>query len=122
MYTQDEWKEAIVLTERGQRLLIIYTGESYENADEIIAGVSSFVGNCDGSEAEANFHLISAAPDMYEKLIKVNKWLDMLIKDSESSLKTCFFVTLKEAHEADIKNFKAIKADITNALNKAEGK
>jgi glutamine synthetase type III len=68
MYTKGEWKEEIDLTDNGQHILVIYTGESYEHRDEIIASVNSLVGSCDGREAEANAHLIAAAPD-YHKLV-----------------------------------------------------
>lgn len=60
--------------------------------------------------------------DMYEKLGKVSKWLGILIKADEAQLKTSRFESLNEAIRADIKNYKATKADIDSALAKAEEK
>ena len=63
-----------------------------------------------------NARLIIAAPSMYEKLLKVKKWLERLVSYAEHQLITCRFETLCETLKADIKNFKATIDDIDLAL------
>ena len=92
-----------------------------ENTKKIIAS-TGFVGASDEVESLANATLIAAAPDMYEKLLKLKKWLQMLLADAKEHLKTCRFESLNKAYRSDIKNFEATIADIDKALNKAEGK
>ncbi len=58
---------------------------------------------------------------MYNKLQKISRWMDMLIKDAKAQLKTSGnFTTLMEALEHDIKNYEATKADITSVLTAIE--
>lgn len=74
------------------------------------------------TQMQANARLIAAAPDLYEKLLKVKQWVAMLLNHTEHQILTCNFITLKKALEADIKNYKVTLADIEQALAKAEGK
>ena len=86
------------------------------------SGGGQLIAVCYGQNTVANAHLIAAAPDMHQKLLKVCKWLDTLIDQAEAQLFTCRFITLREALEGDIKNYKVTKADIELALAKAETK
>lgn len=62
-------------------------------------------------------------PAMYDKLVKVCKWLDMLALDADKQAKSAGnFITLKEACEHDAKNFRATANDIRVVLAKIEGK
>ena len=63
-----------------------------------------------------------AAPAMYEKLQRISRWLDMLIRQAEDQLSTCRFESLNEAIKKDLENYKGAKADIAKALALAEGK
>ena len=60
--------------------------------------------------------------EMYEALKKISNWLGILAKQAETQLKTCNFITLREALEFDIKNYKATRENINKALSKAEEK
>lgn len=76
----------------------------------------------DRSRDEANARLIAQAPAMYEKLVKVCKWLDGLAADAENQARTSNFITLTEACEHDAKNYRATANDIRAVLSKIEGK
>ena len=73
--------------------------------DKLICHARLFMGSEDLSESEANAHLISAAPDMYEAL-----------KMSKDALKTLLY-----EHPTDEIGIIQISV-IDKALNKAEGK
>lgn len=118
-YTKGEWE--IQEPEIEPQKLIIHScwKEGEQNWHRHICRT---FGYCDTKKEElANAQLIAAAPQMYEKLTKVKKWLEMLINHAEHQLATCRFETLREALESDIKNYKATKDDIEQALSKAEG-
>lgn len=108
-YTKGEWK--------GEKIVRDWLIESPEG--RIIATVNSLLNN--EVESDANAHLITAAPDLYEKLLKVQKWLNILIRNAEHQLLTCRFITLRKALEADIKNYQATLSDINEAIAKVEG-
>jgi len=76
----------------------------------------------DDAKLEANANLIVAAPELYDKVLKICHWLEMLLRNAEHQLISCRFITLKKALEADVENYKATLKDIRMALIKAEGK
>lgn len=93
---------------------------------EVIAGdyfvcAFGFSPNDDGNdpEAEANARLIAAAPDLLAKCEKIVAWLDRLAAKAEREAKDCRFITLKEAYEADAKNYRATAADVRTAIAQA---
>ncbi len=62
-YTKGEWKV------EGKKILLWHPGWSDDR--KVIADCNQW----DGKEAEANAHLIAAAPDMYEACKAARKWL-----------------------------------------------
>jgi hypothetical protein len=75
------------------------------------------------NDHEANAHLIEAAPAMYQKLLKIRKWLVMLAERCEAETKNVArFKTLQDAYIRDAKNLRTTIADIDTVLNKVEGK
>ena len=73
--------------------------------------------------AQANALLISAAPNMYKALKRIIEWLNnQAVRDEEAANEENQFITLKDAHLADAKNYRAMAKDLSRAINKAEGK
>ncbi len=115
-YTKGEWEAGSHNDEPLARSEMVIYGEDDQRVAEVCrTGFTPY------EEAQANAHLIAAAPDMYQKLIKIKKWLTMLLEDAQQHLKTeRNFITLVDAWEHDIKNYKATIADIDLALAKAD--
>ena len=61
-----------------------------------------------------------AVPDMRAKLEKVAAWLDRLTAHNKQRAAKTDYITLKEACEADAKNFGATAKDIRATLAKAK--
>lgn len=59
---------------------------------------------------------------LYEELLKVKQWVEILLRNAEHQLLTCRFITLKEALESDTANYRATLENINKALSKAEVK
>jgi len=59
--------------------------------------------------------------DMYTAGKKLVKWLHTLADKAEEDAKTTRFITMKEAWEADMKNYRATAEDMEKALAKANG-
>ena len=76
----------------------------------------------EGIYRKANAHLIAAAPELCEAGKKLVKWLHMLADTAERKAKTGRFITLKEAWEADAKNYRATARDMEQALAKVNKK
>jgi hypothetical protein len=90
-------------------------------ADGWIADVRAGVKGSLSKVAQANTHLIAAAPDLYAKCEKIVAWLTRLAEKAEASAKDTRFITLAEASAADAKNYRATISDIESALRKARG-
>lgn len=73
-------------------------------------------------QAEANAHLIAAAPELYEAGKKLVKWLHMLADRAEEKARTTRFVTMKEAWEADTKNYRATAREMEEIIAKVRSK
>ena len=84
-------------------------GVKLANARRIVACVNA----CAGINPEA-------VPDLVAKLEKVAVWLDRLTAHNKQLAAKTDYITLKEACEADAKNFGATAKDIRAALAKAK--
>jgi hypothetical protein len=71
------------------------------------------------SNAEADAHLIAAAPELLEEGKKLVAWLIHLAEKSEIESQDTRFITLAEAHRADAKNFRATAKGMQAAITKA---
>lgn len=98
------------------------------NQTEVSKEVAFFPCGCRVLEFdEGGYQLIycplhAAAPAMYEKVVKIKKWLIMLRRDAETGLQESRFLTMREAYEHDFKNLTDTIADIDTTINLAEGK
>ena len=73
-------------------------------------------------EAEANAHLIAAAPELYREAIQVVEWLDRLAARADENAKDTRFQSLADANAADAKNYRASAKGLRAAIAKAEGR
>ena len=74
------------------------------------------------SIAPENVGPISATVDLLEEGKKLVEWLDRMTARAEKEAKENTFITLREAHAADAKNFRASVKGMRAAVLKAEGK
>ena len=74
------------------------------------------------SIAPENVGPISATLDLLEEGKKLVEWLDRMTARAEKEAKENTFITLREAHAADAKNFRASVKGMRAAVLKAEGK
>lgn len=114
-FTKGEWKVRDYQTEDGEYDVCTIDG----GLDAMIARVGGVTALKD---AQANAHLIAAAPEMYQKLVKIRTWLTRLAEHDEVKAKTEQFLTLRDAYITDAKNYRATVADIDKALAKTEGR
>ncbi len=98
--------------------------EEGDDCPTVIANLDGYIGNGDGTEAEANAERIVKAVNCHDDLVeagkKLVKWLHVLADDAEKTAKTTRFITMREAWEADTKNYRATAKDMEAALAKAE--
>ena len=71
------------------------------------------------SIAPENVGPISATLDLLEEGKKLVEWLDRLTVRAEKEAKENAFMTLREAHAADVKNFRATAKGMRAAIAKA---
>lgn len=67
-------------------------------------------------QSEADALLLAAAPAMRDKLAKAAAWADKLADQARAQWKSTPYVTIREAAQADEKNFRATAASLRAAM------
>lgn len=102
---------------------VVYGGPDGDTEHPTICDVLDTTEGLEGDcpQADANGHLIAAAPAMFTELSKLVEWLERLAAQAEQQAAETRHVTIREASEADAKNYRASTKRAKAILAKAKG-